>query len=273
VATGGGLIKAGLGEAVEVGAEVIQFFAGNPRSWVPRTVDAAADDAFRSASSELGLRSYVHAPHLINLGAPADAVVAKSVAALAAAMTHAAALGAAGVVCHAGSSVASAYRGTALARLHDLVGRLLDSAPPDVDLLIEPTAGGGESLASTIDSTAEYFTALRDDRVQLCLDTCHLHAAGEDLGDAVAVQRLLKSLDGADLLDRLTLIHVNDSLDSRGSKRDRHESLGQGLLGTAGLKTLPTHPELADVAFLVETPTHPEDVATLREWRAHPSRV
>jgi deoxyribonuclease-4 len=258
VAVAGGLVKTGLGEADEAGAEIIQLFAGNPRSWAPRAEDPGADDAFRAACAERELPVVVHAPHLINLGSPSELALTRSVAALELTLRRASALGAGAVVVHAGSSVAPGRRPTVLAALHELVAPVIDRADPGVRLLIEPTAGAGESLASTIGSTLEYLQAIDDERVGLCLDTCHLHAAGEDLA----------APDLLDNLQNLALVHVNDSRDPRGSHRDRHESLGQGTIGLATLAAFLAHPALQGVPVLVETPTHLRDVALLKGLRA-----
>ncbi|MFI5712528.1 deoxyribonuclease IV [Kribbella sp. NPDC051620] len=255
VAVAGGLVKTGLREADEAGAEIIQLFAGNPRSWAPRAANPAADEAFRAGCAERALPVVVHAPHLINLGAPSELVLSRSLAALELTLQRASDLGAFAVVVHAGSSVTPGRRTTALAALPELISPLVDRADPSVRLLIEPTAGAGESMASTIGSTVEYVAALNDERVGLCLDTCHLHAAGEDLADP----RLID-----DLADAVALIHVNDSRDPRGSHRDRHESLNEGTIGLPTLAAFLAHPALAEVPMLVETPTHQRDVTLLK---------
>jgi deoxyribonuclease-4 len=259
VAVAGGLVRTGLGEADEVGAEIIQLFAGNPRSWAPRAADPAADEAFRAACAERELPVVVHAPHLINLGAPSELVLSRSLAALELTLRRASDLGAVAVVVHAGSSVTPGRRTTALAALPGLISPIVDRADPAVRLLIEPTAGAGESMASTIGSTVEYLQALNDERVGLCLDTCHLHAAGEDLADP-------QLIDG--LASAIALVHVNDSRDPRGSHRDRHESLDVGTVGLPTLAIFLAHPALTEVPVLVETPTHERDVALLKNLRA-----
>ncbi|GAB2603432.1 deoxyribonuclease IV [Kribbella endophytica] len=264
VAVAGGLVKSGLGEAVEVGAEIIQLFAGNPRSWVQRAPDPAGDEAFRAACAELRLPVVVHAAHLINLGSPSDVVLAQSVAALEATMDRAAAIGAHAAVVHAGSLVAKGRRTAVLAGLHDLLTPVVDRAAPGVRLLIEPTAGAGEAIASTVDSTIQYMLALDNDRVGLCLDTCHLHAAGEDLTDPRGMVDTIVAALGP---DRIGLVHVNDSRDPRGSHRDRHESVGLGAIGPAGFEALLSIPSLRGVPLLVETPTHARDVALLKAIR------
>jgi deoxyribonuclease-4 len=264
VAVAGGLVKSGLGEAVEVGAEIIQLFAGNPRSWVQRAPEPAGDDAFRAACAELRLPVVVHAAHLINLGSPSDVVLAQSVAALETTMDRAAAIGAHAVVVHAGSLVARGRRTAVLAGLHDLLAPVVDRAAPGVRLLIEPTAGAGEAIASTVDSTIQYMLALDNDQVGLCLDTCHLHAAGEDVTDP---REVIDKISAALGPDRIGLVHVNDSRDPRGSHRDRHESIGRGAIGAAGFEALFAIPGLRDVPLLVETPTHARDVALLKAIR------
>ncbi|WP_405058509.1 deoxyribonuclease IV [Kribbella sp. NBC_01505] len=261
VAVGGGLVKVGLAEAIEVGAEIIQLFGGNPRSWAPRAADPAADEAFRAACADLKLPVVVHAPHLMNLCSPSDQVRRRSVAGLETTMDRAVAIGARSVVLHAGSVVDGARRTEVLAGLHDVVAPIIDR--DDVQLLIEPTAGGGQAAAATIDSTIEYMLAVKDERVGLCFDTCHLHAAGEDLSDPRLLDRVTVALGP----DRIALVHVNDSRDAVGSHRDRHESLGNGAIGLPALETFLASSALAGVPMLVETPTHARDVALLKDFR------
>ncbi|WP_165956436.1 deoxyribonuclease IV [Kribbella antibiotica] len=245
VAVGGGLVKVGLAEAREVGAEIIQLFGGNPRSWAPRAADPAADEAFREACE---IPVVLHAPHLINLCSPSERVLKQSVDALELCLERAAAIGAGMVVVHAGSLVDGTRRTTVLNGLHDVIAPILDRT--DVRLLIEPTAGGGEAAAANLETTGDYIQAVNDERVGVCLDTCHLHAAGEDLA------KITTDLPVA-------LLHVNDSRDPQGSRRDRHESLGRGTIGVPALEAFLKN--FPDVPMLVETPTHAEDVALLKE--------
>jgi deoxyribonuclease IV len=193
----------------------------------------------------------VHAPHLINLGSPVPLVAERSSALLAAVMRRAARLGATAVVFHAGSSLTAQYRARALRQVRHATARLLAQAPTGVDLLVEPTAGGGAALASTIETTAEYLDAI-DERLGLCLDTCHLHATGHDLSAAMGMRRAITQLKRSIRPNRLRLIHVNDSRDLPGSRRDRHESLGRGTIGADALSTLVRMRGLADVPLLVD---------------------
>lgn len=263
VAVAGGLVKSGLAEASEVGAEIIQLFGGNPRSWVQRAPDPAGDDAFRAACAARGLPVVVHAPHLINLGSPSDVVLNRSLTGLETTLQRAAAIGATAVVVHAGALVVKGRRQAVLAGLHDLLAPIVDRA--EVRLLIEPTAGAGEAMASTVESTIELMVALNDERIGLCLDTCHLHAAGEDLAEpGKLVSRVTDALGP----QSIGLIHVNDSRDPLGSHRDRHESLGSGTLDSSAFEALLKLPALQNVPMLVETPTHNRDVAILKTLRS-----
>lgn len=262
----GGLMKTGVRETREIGAEVVQFFSGNPRGWKAPALDVADASAFRDYCGAEGVAVYLHAPYLLNVGSPDPAVLANSVAALAECLRRAALIGAAGVVLHAGSSITPDFRGEALRRLPAVLGPLLDAAPAGPRLLIEPTAGGGAALASDSASTVEYFAALDDERVGLCLDTCHLHAAGEDLSTAHRLAKVLREL--ARDVGRLDLVHVNDSHDSRGSKRDRHAQLGTGTLGAAPLAGLFSSPVLRRVPVLVETENAVAGVELLKGLRA-----
>jgi len=264
VAVGGGLVRAGLNEAAEVGAEVIQLFASNPRAWRPSRVDPDVDTLFRERCAELAVPVFVHASHLINLGSPSEETLESSIALLGHTLRRAADLGARGVVVHAGTSVSRGRRDAALAKLHGIVGRLLDEAHEGVQLLIEPTSGGGEALASTVGSTIEYLAVLDDDRVGVCLDTCHLHAAGEPMSTGAGVQQTMGKVAAAIGAERVGLIHVNDSRDTGGSRRDRHESLGSGRIGAEAFTGLFLTPALAGVPMVVETPSHREDVAFLK---------
>jgi deoxyribonuclease-4 len=149
---------------------------------------------------------------------------------------------------------------------------LLDElTPEDPDLLVEPTAGGGFALASRVEDLAEYYAAVDDHpRLRVCLDTCHAHAAGHDLAEPGGLTKTLDMLVDAVGHGRLALVHANDSRDPAGSLRDRHETLGRGTIGADGFAALFTHPAVAGVPIVVETPSendgagHAADIALLR---------
>ncbi|HUR51047.1 MAG TPA: deoxyribonuclease IV [Mycobacteriales bacterium] len=269
VPVAGGLLKA-LAYAGEIGASAMQVFCSNPRGWATPQPDLARDEDFRSRCT---MPVYVHAPYLVNFGSPTEATVRKSVDAVAHSLTRAAAIGARGVVVHAGNAVAGAHRDTAMAQLRNHVLPLLDGLSPDGPrLLIEPTAGGGQALAATVQDLGPYFAALdHHEMLGVCLDTCHAFAAGHDLAAPGGTKKTLDALVRAVGRGRLQLVHANDSKDPLGSLRDRHEAIGQGRIGKDPFAELFRHPATRDVPVVVETPgdaaSHRRDLELLSALR------
>lgn len=263
------LARGVLARADDIGAEVVQIFAGNPRGWAEIPFDPAVDEAFRAECAKRRLPVFVHAPYLINFGSPSPATLENSARALAFALCRADALGAAGVVMHAGSAVSGNRFDVAMKQVREHVLPLLDGARGR--LLIEPTAGGGGALASTVDSLAAYLDVLDDERVGVCLDTCHLHAAGHDVSTRQGMARTLAATVRAIGRGRIGLVHVNDSRDPAGSKRDRHTALGDGTIGVEPFTALFSSPATRGVPLVVETAQddHAHDIATLKQLRAN----
>jgi deoxyribonuclease-4 len=257
-----------LPRAEAVGAETMQVFVANPRGWAPPAPDPAGDEEFRSTCR---LPVFVHAPYLINFGSPSAETLARSGAALEFSLRRGAAIGARGVVMHAGSAVLGNDWTTAMKQLREHVVRVLDkvsASAPMPRLLIEPTAGGGGALASGADSLSAYLDVLdRDPRVGVCLDTCHMHASGHDLArDFAGALKAYAKAAGRGAID---LVHVNDSRDPAGSKRDRHEAIGRGTIGRESFAALFASPATRRVPLVVETADadHANDIATLKSLR------
>lgn len=255
VPVSGGLVK-GLAYAHEIGARAVQVFVSNPRGWAPSPGDPAQDEAFRDRCAEAAIPAYVHAPYLVNFGSPTTATLTRSVEAIRHALQRGRAIGARGVVVHAGSAVAGAHRDDAMAQLRSHLLPLLDEADPaGPRLLVEPTAGGGEALCATVQQLEEWFAQLdHHEMLGVCLDTCHAFAAGHDLASPGGMRRTLDALVKAVGRGRLGLVHANDSKDALGSTRDRHEAIGQGHVGKDPFAELFRHPATRDVPVVVETP-------------------
>jgi deoxyribonuclease-4 len=259
VRVGRGLVDGALATASELDAETIQIFAGNPRGWAHSAGDPTQDRTFRERCGSQGLRTFVHAPYLVNLGSPTPSTYEKSVASVAHNLRRAAALGAEGVVVHTGSCVAEGNLEVALRQVREgllPVLDLLDTAGEDAPwLLLEPTAGQGRSLCAGVEDLGPYLDALdRHPRVGICLDTCHVFAAGAPLDEPGGAGRTLDRLVEVAGRGRLRLIHANDSMDVRGSLRDRHERIGDGYIGEDAFADLFAHPATAGVPFILETP-------------------
>jgi deoxyribonuclease-4 len=178
------------------------------------------------------------------------------------------------VVVHAGSAVGEDRYEAALRQLRERLLPVLEAAPADGPrLLIEPTAGGGRSLAATVEDLGPYLAALDfHPLVGVCFDTCHAWAAGHDLSLPGGMAATLDALDATVGAGRLGLVHANDSLDACGSKRDRHTTIGEGSIGAAPFAELLAHRSVAGVPVVVETPSeldgspsagHARDIALL----------
>lgn len=260
VQVGKGLVAGALAQADALGCETIQVFAGNPRGWALSAGDPAVDAAFRDATAERGMRVFVHAPYLVNLGSPTPATYERSVASVAHNLRRAAEIGAEGVVVHTGSCVDAGTLDAAMRQVREGLLPLLDALGSDPDdagpwLLLEPTAGQGQSLCAGVDDLEAYLAALdHHPRAGVCLDTCHVFAAGAPLdepgGTTATVDRLVEIAGPG----RLRLVHANDSQDVRGAFKDRHEKLGEGHIGLAAFEELFAHPATDGVPFILETP-------------------
>ncbi len=267
----GGLADRGLRYAAAVGAEAIQVFAANPRSWARPPGDTAQEAALREAASRAGLPVFVHAPYLINPGSPDPVTAERSAAAIVASIRCGAVIGARGVVVHTGSAV-DGDRAAGLRRAAECLRPVLDAiGPGDPDLLLEPMAGQGSMLCAAIGELRPYLDALDwHPRAGICLDTCHLFGAGHDLAAPDGVATALAALSAA-APGRLRLLHANDARDPCGSHKDRHENIGSGLIGADAFGRLLVHPATAGVPFIVETPGgehgHAADISRLRAVR------
>ena len=287
VSVAGGLERA-VGNARAVACESLQVFVSNARGWAPPPVDPAADERFRGDLEVAGLGPlFVHAPYLVNFASASPVTRERSREVVAATLAKAAAIGAAGVVVHAGAALASG-RSAGLASTREALLPLADAitapgtsgAGPGVavagpDLVLELTAGTRGSLASRFDEMAELLAACdHHPRLKVCIDTCHAQAAGYDLGDPAGATKALDELF-ATLGDRVVLVHANDSRDPVGAGRDRHCPIGTGTIGDQGFAAILAHPGLAALPVITETTGDPDQMATdlsrLKRLRPDPS--
>ena len=273
--TAGGLARAALPYAEAAGSEVVQVYVSNSRGWALPAGDPVQDELFRDGCAARGVPVYIHASLLVNLGSPTPLTVARSVDVLSHAMRRGTAIGASAVVFHAGSSVDPAHDAKALHQLREALLPLLDHAAAQglPRLLVEPSAGGGRSLASRVEDLPAYLAAAEDHPwLGVCFDTCHAWAAGHDPATPGGMTATLDALLAAVGPGRLQLIHANDSKDECGSTRDRHETIGRGRIGSAPFAELFAHPAAAGIPVVVETPTeghegHAADIALLKSLR------
>lgn len=276
VSVAGGFDK-GLAYALEVGCECMQFFSKNARQWHARAIEPDVAEAFRRlrADSPIG-GVFGHASYLLGLAATDEAHRQKSVLALADELTRASMLGMDGLVTHLGSAsdgdrAAAAYRvAEAVSEALSIVG---DSCT--TRLLLENTAASGNTFGSTFEelSACISLTGVGDERLGVCLDTCHAFAAGVPLDSRDGWLRLVDSIDSSCGLERLGLIHANDSLFECGARKDRHAWIGDGFIGMSGFSAMFEMPELEQLCVCTEMPGEvPEkditNLARLRQLRA-----
>jgi deoxyribonuclease-4 len=236
-----------IGTAEAEGAECVQIFLGNPQSWkAPRP----REDAAVLRASPLPI--YVHAPYLVNVASPNNRVRIPSRKILQQTCDAAADIGAAAVIVHGGHVTADDDLHAGFERWR----KALEQLESDVPVYLENTAGGDHAMARHFDTIAGLWDEVADLGLGFCLDTCHAHAAGEELVDAV--DRILA------ITGRIDLVHCNDSKDAAGSGRDRHEHLGHGRIDPEALVAIV---RAAGAPVICETGDdgRKDDIAWLRE--------
>ena len=273
VPTSGGMATRSIEYALTIKAEAIQVFASSPRTWATSAPNPAMDEAFKSKIAEHNIEAYVHASFLINLGSPTQSTYENSLSATAYSLKRGKEIGAQGVVVHTGSAVDESNVAQAWKQIHEGVMPILNNLNDDDPwLLLEPTAGQGQSLVKRLEDLNNYFEALEwHPKVGVCLDTCHVFAAGHDIkskGGMSATIDLLVEVAGS---ERIQLIHANDSMDVLGSLKDRHQNLGDGEIGTKPFAELLAHPAIVNAPLILETPgeepEHGREVAMLMKMR------
>jgi len=273
---GRGMVKA-VERAHTIGAGALQVFADNPTAWRRRAEPPTEGPAFRVRLVELDIRPVaIHASYLVNLAGPEEDFFGRSVTVLASDLRAAPGFAARFVNVHVGS-----HRGAGVsagtARLADglrLVLAEADDGPDGATVVLENSPGSGFGLGTSVAELADIAEAVATrgvprHRVGFCLDTAHAWAAGIDLSDPAATDAFLTDFDKRIGLDRLVMLHFNDSKSELGSRLDRHEHLGAGMIGVAGLRHLLRHPALAHAAYYLETPGMDEGYDAINVARAY----
>lgn len=267
-------VAAGLGRAAararEIGCRALQIFSDNPTAWRRRETLPADIEAFQASRRRSGIDPVViHASYLINLAGTAQPFADQSRQTLIHEMRRAALYRARFVNTHIGSHRQEGHV-AGIRRIRDTVLDVLAERPADVTLILENAAGGGDELGATLEELSQILDALGAPAgIGFCLDTAHLWGAGYDVSTAEGAMGVVDRFDALIGLERLRLIHLNDSKAPRGSRWDRHEHIGAGAVGPEGLGTLLRDPRLRDVTFILETPGVDEgyDIVNLRRAR------
>jgi deoxyribonuclease-4 len=255
VSTAGGLDKA-VERAVAAKCDAIQIFNQSPRMWRPTNYSADDFAAYRSAWDATSMRSAViHALYLINCASKEKEIREKSINSLTHALRVGDGIGADGVVLHAGARKGEPHRASMRRAAQAIARSLRDSDACPV--LLENTAGTNGPLGKDFEELRELLDLLDgDERVGVCLDSCHLFASGYDISDAEGLAAVIDEFDEIVGLDRLKCLHVNDSKIPLGGLRDRHAVLGEGELGPKGLAAFLSEPRFEELPALLETGGH-----------------
>jgi deoxyribonuclease-4 len=269
VSSSGGIWQA-IDRAKAIGCDAVQVFTQSPRMWRPTNHTPEAVARFRDRREEAGIASVVcHALYLVNLASPDSVIHGKSVAAMRASLEAAAAIGAEGVIFHVGSHLGAGFE-AGLERVVPALHELLELTTDDLWLLMENSAGAGGTIGRSTDELAAIHAALdHHPRLGLCLDSCHWFVSGVDVTDKEVLDVAVADVDRQIGLDRLRCLHVNDTKAELGSNRDRHDSIGLGLMGE-GLRTFLTHPAFQELPAILETPGpdgHGPDAAEVARLR------
>jgi deoxyribonuclease-4 len=266
-----GAIHMSVDRAVELGCTTFQIFTRNPRGWTYTKLKKAEVDEFRRKFEAAGFRvAMAHMPYLPNIASPKKDIYEKSVRSLVAELERCGALGLELLVVHVGSHLGAGLE-KGVEQVANAVNRAVEAVDNQVKVLLENMAGQRNSCGSRFEDIAEILSRVKNaDRVGVCLDTCHLLAAGYDIRSEEAVEATISRFDKVVGLNRLWAVHLNDSKGALGSGLDRHEHIGMGNIGENGFKAFINHPAIRDKPMVIETPedergNYATDLAKLRK--------
>jgi deoxyribonuclease-4 len=266
-----GAIHMSVDRAVELGCTTFQIFTRNPRGWTYTKLKKAEVDEFRRKSEAAGFSvAMAHMPYLPNIASPKKDIYEKSVRSLVAELERCGALGLELLVVHVGSHLGAGLE-KGVEQVANAVNRAVEAVDNQVKVLLENMAGQRNSCGSRFEDIAKILSRVKNaDRVGVCLDTCHLLAAGYDIRSEEAVEATISRFDKVVGLSRLWAVHLNDSKGALGSGLDRHEHIGMGNIGENGFKAFINHPAIRDKPMVIETPedergNYATDLAKLRK--------
>lgn len=255
----------------DIGCDALQIFVKSPNQWRGRAIPEQEVEEFRALHGAEPLPIVAHAAYLINLASPKEEVLEKSKAALLDELQRSSRLGLIGLVVHPG-----AHLGEGVEQGIETIARSIDEVLSSDEslstkLILENTAGQGTTLGAKFSELASIIELVdADDRLAVCLDSCHAFAAGYDLSTTDGYQAALEEFDATVGLARLACLHLNDSQHPLGARKDRHANIGDGLLGLEAFARIVNDQQLSGLPMVLETPLgddelgHKRDLETLR---------
>lgn len=257
IGIGGGL-PAAADSAKLVGCEAIQIFTSNPQGW---RFTVRADDEialFREKLKEYNIGYAVgHSIYLINIASSNPYIYTNSINSLISGLVLAERAGLDGVVTHVGSHTGSGWE-RGIDQIVNALHQALTTTEGKVPILLETDAGSGNRIGCQFSDIGTIIKKLADhphqESIKVCLDTCHIFASGYEIRTKAGLDKTLDEFDKEIGLERLALIHLNDSIGGLGSNRDRHEVIGNGEIGLKAFEMIVNHPKLKDIPGIIETP-------------------
>jgi len=256
-------------EQVDIGGNCGQIFTHSPQVWQDPNIGEEEAARFQELAGDNDLGPWViHSSYLVNLCTPKDDLRAKSVDSMQKEVDAAAALGVEYVNVHLGAHTGAGVD-AGLANAASALDEL--DVPEGVTVLLESDAGSGTKLGGEFEHLARVIGA-SDQELEVCLDTAHAFAAGYDLSTAEGVEETVSAFDEEIGLERLACVHLNDSKHACGTNKDEHAHVGEGEIGVEGMRAVITHPDLADVPLVLETPNEDDrgfawNIQRVRELR------
>jgi deoxyribonuclease-4 len=260
-----------LERAEQAGCQVIQIFVKNNNRWVGKPISEEEAETFQKSWERSAIQEVVaHDCYLINLASPLDEMWQRSIDALIDELERCDRLGLSYLVTHPGS-----HMGRGEEQGVRRIARAIDQIHQKdwkVRIALETTAGQGTSVGYRFEHLRDIIGAVRQpDRLAVCMDTCHIFAAGYDIREEEDYQKTMESFDQTVGLDKLRIFHFNDSKRAWGSRVDRHEHIGRGEIGTSAFASILNDERLTRVPKILETPkgkTHREDKRNLKVLRS-----
>lgn len=251
--------------------DVIQIFARYPTRWESPELKGEEVEKFKREQEKAGIYAVAtHASYLINLAAHSPSLYERSISAMADEMRRAEQLGIENVIIHPGSAGGTDVDG-AIQRVARAVGDIAGDFE-GARICLETTAGQGTTLGYRLSHISEIIEKSgHAERIFVCLDSCHLFAAGYDIASENGFHNVTAELQSLGLAEKVRVIHLNDSKRERGSRVDRHEHIGEGMIGIQGFSRLVNHPPFRRIPFILETPKGDDpariDAENLRKLR------
>lgn len=253
VSTSGGLHEA-VKRAKGVGCETFQIFTSNPKGWEFKVRSEEEILEFKNSAREAGIDTiFGHMIYLTNLASNNPYIYTNSINSLISGLVLAEKAGLTGVITHIGSHGGRGSK-DGVERVSNALKQALLTTESKVPVILETDAGPGSHMGATFKEIGQIIKKVGSDQVKVCLDTCHVYAAGYNVSTDEGLEKTLAEFNAEIGLDRLVVLHLNDSKGTLGSHLDRHEEIGKGEIGLEAFRRIINHPKLKNLPGIVETP-------------------